>query len=227
MDFVSDHELLNSPVVANSIMNRSRALKGVNSYERDLKFDISQFILNRIKHNGAVNWCDICCGEAKALLAMYDILCAGYSGKNIELFGIDLVVNKAYDLSTDKIHLCITEGNVMEYPLPFKAELITCVHGLHYIGDKLGLLQRLYADLEIQGVLIAHIDPDNLKLPMDWKALLRSIRKNGVDIVYKNHIITITKNDRDFIHGLVYKGATISETPNYTGIIAVDSCYEQ
>jgi hypothetical protein len=42
-------------------------------------------------------------------------------------------------------HLRLIESSVAECALEGPFELITCVHGLHYLGDKLGILAQYAA----------------------------------------------------------------------------------
>ena len=65
---LSADDLLSSPIVANAIMNRGRGFSGVNSYERELRFDISRFLEQRVQEHGTVLWLDVCCGEGRALI---------------------------------------------------------------------------------------------------------------------------------------------------------------
>jgi hypothetical protein len=43
-------------------------------------------------------------------------------------------------------------------------DLITCVHWLHYVGDKLGLIARAASWLADAGLFVGHLDLANLKL---------------------------------------------------------------
>ena len=49
-------------------MNRSRKVKGVNSYERELNFDVLNFLNNKIDTQNKVLWLDACCGEGNAMI---------------------------------------------------------------------------------------------------------------------------------------------------------------
>jgi hypothetical protein len=64
----ADQELLWSPVVANCRMNRERVIAGANSYARELKLDIVDFLTEKARQGITVHWLDICCGSGKALL---------------------------------------------------------------------------------------------------------------------------------------------------------------
>ena len=53
-------------------------------------------------------------------------------------------------------------------------DLITCVHGLHYVGDKLGLIARAASWLAEDGLFVANLDLANLKLA-DGRAAGRKV----------------------------------------------------
>ncbi|MFE5211952.1 class I SAM-dependent methyltransferase [Streptomyces sp. NPDC056600] len=145
---VSTAELEQSWVVANTTMNRGRGLSGVNSYARELGRDPLDALAGRT----APCWLDLCSGEGRALCEAAAVLPA-----DAVLTGVDLV------------------GPMFPAPLPATVELVTasvsawapdraqhlvtCVHGLHYVGDPLGLLARAATWLTPDGLLLAHFDP--------------------------------------------------------------------
>ena len=90
-------QILKSDIVANSTMNQSRGLSGVNSYTKDLRFEVLSHLLERHKANGSVVWYDICCGEARALFqAATEVSDRGiHDGVNI--IGADLVTSSHSD----------------------------------------------------------------------------------------------------------------------------------
>ena len=47
-------EVLKSDIVANSTMNRSRGLSGVNSYAKDLRFDVLDWLVRRCEVKSSV-----------------------------------------------------------------------------------------------------------------------------------------------------------------------------
>ena len=47
----SDDELIWSPIVVNSRMNRSRTSSGINSYEKEFKFKPEEFLSNILHTN--------------------------------------------------------------------------------------------------------------------------------------------------------------------------------
>ena len=46
-------------------------------------------------------------------------------------------------------NVTLRAADVTAFALEQPADLITCVHGLHYLGDKLNFLQNTYAMLKL------------------------------------------------------------------------------
>ncbi len=63
---LNNFALEQSSIVANSLMNRERRCLGGNSYEKELSFNIIEFLRRRIGSEKQVRWLDLCCGEGKA-----------------------------------------------------------------------------------------------------------------------------------------------------------------
>ena len=61
-------------------------------------------------------------------------------------------------------HLQLVETSIEKFEPIEKFDLITCVHGLHYIGDKLAVIQKAAGWLKADGTLLANLDLNNLKL---------------------------------------------------------------
>jgi SAM-dependent methyltransferase len=158
---LSEAQLEWSAVVANNAMNRERKAKGVNSYEKDIGFDPIKFIENRsIQHQ--VSWADLCCGKGNALIeaAQY------FKNKNwvgkIDLTGIDLV-----DYFSDAVELPNLKFDVLnlyKWQPKITYDLITIVHGLHYVGDKIGLIIKSAAALKENGVFIGNLDIKDIEI---------------------------------------------------------------
>ncbi|MGK0390930.1 MAG: hypothetical protein ACI94Y_003690, partial [Maribacter sp.] len=91
MNLLNENKLVWSAIVANCNMNRKRNLAGVNSYEKDIDFNVLDFIYAKINENQKVNWMDICCGEGKAIIQASHDLIKGGVGDKVELEGMDLV----------------------------------------------------------------------------------------------------------------------------------------
>jgi hypothetical protein len=141
---LTDHELLASSVVANSTMNRGRGLSGVNSYERELRFDILKFLQERVSLNGRAVCDDACCGEGRALLAAARFLQSVEWGGAVSLLGIDLV--DAFT-AVETHGLTLVRGDVVKHRWDIPVDLVTIVHGLHYLGDKLRFIENAYSML--------------------------------------------------------------------------------
>lgn len=161
-ELLDDEALENSTVVANCAMNRERQLAGVNSYARELGFDPLREVIARIggsgrAQGGTAAWLDLCCGSGRALVqAACQVLRAGLAGQ-VALTGVDLV--DAFDAVPGPaagLELVCAPAGAWEPARSY--DLITCVHGLHYIGDKLALLARAASWLTPAGRLVADLD---------------------------------------------------------------------
>ncbi|MEJ8640740.1 class I SAM-dependent methyltransferase [Streptomyces sp. MS1.HAVA.3] len=153
------HELERTSVVANNTMNRERGLAGVNSYARELGLDPVARLMAR---SATPSWLDLCSGEGHALREARPHLPAG-----AVLTGVDLVgplvpaPAQAPDLAMPRPELLT--ASVAHWSPDRTYDLITCVHGLHYVGDQLGLLTRAASWLAPGSLLIAHLDPASLR----------------------------------------------------------------
>ena len=148
---VSTSELERSSVVANNTMNRERGLTGVNSYARELGVSPLPYLADR----AAPSWLDLCSGEGRALREAAAVL-----GADAVLTGVDLVGPSAPLPAPATLEEIIT--SVSTWTPTRTYDLITCVHGLHYVGDQLGLLARTASWLAEDGLLLAHFDPDSI-----------------------------------------------------------------
>ncbi|TDD68808.1 class I SAM-dependent methyltransferase [Actinomadura darangshiensis] len=119
---LDDTALEMSPVVANCAMNRERRLDG---YTRELGIDV-------LAELGDGRWLDLCCGTGRALTE------AATARPTAKITGIDLVDH----FTPLKGSLNLITASVTTWTPDAPSDLITCVHGLHYIGDKLGALTR-------------------------------------------------------------------------------------
>jgi len=147
-------------------------------------------------------------------------------GRQVQIVGVDLV---GMFTPEQAANVTLTAADVAAFTLNQPADLITCVHGLHYLGDKLGFLQRAYAMLAPGGMLLGHLDPDNLRGlgagASVWRQAARHAARGGVVVDFKGHVLRIARTEALLDFGLTFQGATISERPNYTGITVVDSWY--
>jgi hypothetical protein len=107
-------------------------------------------------------------------------------------------------------------------------EQITCVHGLHYIGDKLGLIVRAASWLVDDGLFVANLDLHNLKLSDESQSVRRvaaDLRRNGLEYDRRKRLL-ICRGRKEVSLPYRYLGADDQAGPNYTGQPAVDSYYE-
>jgi SAM-dependent methyltransferase len=220
--------LESSCVVANSAMNRERVCVGKNSYARELSFDPLDFLKSRLENQGQAAWLDLCCGRGRALIEAAGRLAPHSPDSNLKLFGVDLVA--IFDSYSPKLSFIrLQESSVSSWQPDCSFDLITCVHGLHYVGDKLKLIQNAVSWLKDDGVFLANLDPDNLKFPNGASfrnKLIRDLRKIGVEYQARKHLL-ICEGRKDFTLNYRYLGADDAAGPNYTGQAAVNSHYEK
>jgi trans-aconitate methyltransferase len=226
MTMLRPDELLASPVVANATMNRERGLSGVNSYERDLRFSITEFLAERVRERGGAVWYDACCGQGRALVeAGRQFADAGW-GRQVRIVGVDLVPMFTPETAPN---VSLQAADVATFSLEQPADLVTCVHGLHYLGDKLGFLQNTCALLAPGGLFLGHLDPNNV-LSMEsgqpvWRQAARHAAERGAALGLKRHVLRVKQTDAPLGFGMAYRGATVSKQPNYTGIVVINSWY--
>lgn len=217
-----------SGVVANSAMNRERVCVGKNSYARELSFDPLDFLKSRLESQGQASWLDLCCGRGRALIEAAEALTPYSSNSNLKLLGVDLVATfDAYSPALSFIHL--QERSVSSWQPDCLFDLVTCVHGLHYVGDKLRLIQNAVSWLKEHGVFLANLDPDNLRFANGANGgnkVIRDLRKIGFEYQSRKHLI-VCKGRKDFTLNYRYLGADDGAGPNYTGQAVVNSHYDQ
>lgn len=221
----SDAELERSDVVANSTMNRGRNLAGANSYAKDLGFDIAAFLRGRVAERGRASWLDLCCGEGRALLQAAGLFAdEGLAGR-VTLVGVDLVPRFApHEGAPVALHAASLSNWEPSAGAAF--DLITCVHGLHYVGDKLALLARAASWLADDGRLRTHLDPAHLRLDAgDAAATVKAVRAAGFGYNARRHLLTRDGRGAPVAFPFRFLGADDAAGPNYTGQPAVLSCY--
>jgi SAM-dependent methyltransferase len=172
MDLLGDDELERSAVVANCRMNRERNLTGSNGYDRDLGFDPLDELGRRASEGRQAAWLDLCCGSGKALIEAARIVHA--EGLDVEIVGVDLV-GMFLRPEPELTCLRLVEASLSTWLPDRPFDLITCVHGLHYVGDKLGLIARAASWLAGDGLFVASLDLD---FPTDGGRRVRSVSSN-------------------------------------------------
>jgi SAM-dependent methyltransferase len=229
---LDDVALEASTVVANCAMNRERQLAGVNSYARELGFNPLAVVCAQAGgdgggHGGTLAWLDLCCGSGRALIqAARQVREAGLAGR-VDLAGVDLVA--AFDAPPGSIPgLELVGAPVAAWEPGRSFDLITCVHGLHYIGDKLALLARAAGWLTPAGRLAADLDLSAIRVgePAANRRLRSRLRAAGFAYNSRRHQITCTGR-RDVRLPYAYLGADDRAGPGYTGQPAVTSYYSE
>jgi SAM-dependent methyltransferase len=225
---LDDAALEASAVVANCAMNRERQLSGVNSYARELGFSPLDVIAAQATGTGTAGWLDLCCGSGRALIqAAGQLRAAGLAGR-VTVTGVDLV--DAFDPVPEPVPgLELVCAPVTAWKPARSYDLITCVHGLHYIGDKLAVLARAASWLTPDGCLIADLDLSAIDLgdgPAATRRLAARLRAAGIAYSSRRHQVTCTGR-RDVRLPYAYLGADDRAGPGYTGQPAVRSHYAE
>ncbi|MEV6826670.1 class I SAM-dependent methyltransferase [Amycolatopsis sp. NPDC051102] len=205
-DLLSDDALEASSVVANRAMNRERRLAGRDGYSRVLGFDIPGL-------PPGARWLDLCCGSGRALLD------AAEARPDLDITGVDLV---GYFAAAGPVRL--VTASITTWEPADRFDLVTCVHGLHYVGDKLGALLRAASWLSDDGVFVANFDITGVQAPGGARRVLRALREAGFTYDSRAHRI---RRDGPFAGTLPFRylGADDRAGPNYTGQPAVRSHY--
>lgn len=212
-------------------MNRTRGCSGNNSYQKDLSIDLIEFLRQKLVNNESVEWLDICCGEGRALIETA-IFFAGKEicenpSNDLRITGIDLV-GMFREYPSELTRLQFLEVSIEDFEPAQDFDLITCVHGLHYVGDKLSVIQNAASWLKNDGIFLANLEMKNLRL-FEKKNAQRLfsgyLRKQGFEFNSKKHLLTL-KGKRVFYLPFEYEGADDQAGPNYTGQPAIDSHYK-
>ena len=229
MNLLSDDELEASAIVANCRMNRERQLLGGNGYDKELGINPIEFLQElAAKSIESIRWLDLCCGTGRALIEMAEH-CQGskFEGR-IEIVGIDLV-DYFFPVPTPIKSLELKTAS-LSYWAPARSakfDLITCVHGLHYIGDKLGLLERICGWLKPTGTFIGQLDLENVRDQSGQKVakiLLQTFRKNEFDFCPRRRRLR-SDGAKEISFEAEYLGGDDTAGPNFTGQPAVNSYY--
>lgn len=228
-ELLSNQILERSSVVANSLMNRERRVCGGNSYEKELGLNVIGFLHARLSRGEKrVRWLDLCCGGGKALIETAAVFAEQRLNSRIEITGVDLAgMFEPYPAAQlDFLHLL--ESPIEGWRPDGEFDLITCVHGLHYIGDKLGLIQNAVSWLKKDGVFTANLDLSNFKFADDkpaGRAVAKELSQNRIEYKSNRHLI-ICRGKREINpEKFRYLGADDKAGANYTGQAAVNSYY--
>ncbi|MCA9794611.1 MAG: methyltransferase domain-containing protein [Candidatus Eremiobacteraeota bacterium] len=189
-------------------MNRER---GLESYRRELGFDPLESLAS------GQAWLDLGCGQGRALME------AAARRPDLRLVGLDLIA------AASSPAVEFVAGAARNYQPQRRFALITMVHSLHYVGDKLGLLGRAASWLDEGGQLVAHLDLANL-LWLDGRRagpwILARLRQQGW--LYHGRRRLLSRTGPAPPGPLpAFAGADPSAGPNFTGQAAVHSVYRR
>jgi SAM-dependent methyltransferase len=222
MDLKTDREFSASPVVANCRMNRERVLTGGNSYSRDLGMNPVDFLQTRLESQTTVCWLDLCCGTGRALIEAAEQLDG--QRERAEIVGLDLA--GLFDSPVEP-GVQFVESAIEDWQPSHEFDLITCVHGLHYVGDKLRAIARAVSWLTEDGLFVGHLDLANLRhqsIRAFGRRAVRHLRDTGLDYDTR-HRLVLCSGRREVDIPWLYLGADDEAGPNFTGQPAVNSWY--
>ncbi len=225
MPLKPESQLIWSPTVVNSRMNRSRNASGVNSYEKEFGFRPEDFLMSVMQSRGSASWLDLCCGHGKALLQVKHYFDKQHLGDRLHLKGIDLVDTfDSYDKNAPG--LTFEVNSLITWEPDTSYDLITCVHGLHYVGDKVFVIEKAAKALSATGLFIANLDDQHIVVEgVQSKSYLKKMfAQHGFEFNPRRKILKRV-GVRDIHFGLQYQGADDEVGPNYTGQEAVASYY--
>lgn len=206
-----DHDALEgTAVVANNRMNRERQLRGGNGYGRELGFDPVEVLRGRPSA-----WLDVCCGSGRALIEAEPLL------PDATIVGVDLVGHWWPRPAGSRVRLLATP--VRRFAPDRRYDLVTVVHGLPYVGDKLGTLLALRSWLTDDGRLAATLDLAHVLV--DGRparpALLRGL---GFEWNARRHLVTATGPGRP-VDPPVWRGSS-EAGPTFSGQPGVACHYD-
>ena len=218
---IDDDTLAGTDVVANNAMNRER---GLQSYARELGFDLLGWLDGR---GGTASrpqrWLDICCGSGRALVEADSMV--NVDEPRLLLTGVDLVAPNVATSST----LDLVSASIASWSPRHRYDLITCVHGLHYIGDKLGLIARLAQWLTNDGRFVASFDTRSVR-DRDGRPMARATGAviAPLGMTYNGRRRLLQRDGGAYVASpWRYLGADTAAGPNYTGQPAVASYYDR
>lgn len=222
MPYLDDQQLEQSAVVANCCMNRQRDLCGSNGYDVEIGFKPMEFLLAQVTKHGKARWLDLCCGTGNALAQASNIVDA--ENHSIKIVGVDLV---GMFVSHQSKSLTLIEASLSTWQPTEVFDLITCIHGLHYIGDKLRLITKACSWLTHDGLFVASLDTANLRLhPAGASSprFAKELRQAGVEFSPKKHLVRC-EGTKTIQLPFTYIGANDQAGPNYTKQAVVHSYY--
>ncbi|MEZ4687149.1 MAG: class I SAM-dependent methyltransferase [Bacteroidia bacterium] len=206
-------------------MNRQRGLAGINSYEKELGFDIEQFLGSKMntKKGEEVRWLDICCGEGKALIDL------GVRWKHgpLKLVGLTLQECSMRLRCFSNSFLTLHEGAIERFNPLERFDLVTV--SMAFIISETNLQHdRIRSFLTPGGSFWGNLSLENVRdekgniiasrLKKDWK-------ESGWNYHGRRKLLEIPGKGTA-PRSYPYLGADDQAGPNYTGQEAVNSYYK-
>ncbi|MCE9552334.1 MAG: class I SAM-dependent methyltransferase [Planctomycetes bacterium] len=222
----NDDDLERSEIVSNAAMNRGRGIAGVNSYSRELRFDILDVLQQLLNHGHSVAWLDVCCGTGTALVEAALELQRRFPQANVAIHGVDLI-NMFCDLPTQVSEVRFQACPLHAFQPQRTYDLITCVHGLHYLGDKLTEIARLVSWLKPSGRFVGNFDAACIRSETGCSlasSVGKLFRQAGLSYNGRTKLLSCTGSAVVKIPWS-YLGADPAAGANYTGQPAADSYY--
>lgn len=226
MMLLNDKKLERSSVVANCSMNRERKAFGINSYHKEISLNPLSFMKNRAERNDGARWLDICCGRGSALIQVAEELQNENINQKVFLTGVDLA--GMFDPISFKVHnVNLIESSLSEFETPILFDLITCVHGMHYIGDKLGMIMKYMKMLKPDGCFVCNMDTNDIfdKKGRKLGRKINSVMRNQGLLYDSKRKLLKCERRIELDLPFEYVGADDRYGRNYTGQHTVSSYY--
>jgi trans-aconitate methyltransferase len=115
------------------------------------------------RRRAGAGWLDLCCGTGRALVQAAARLSGAGPGAAAVLIGVDLA--GLFDPIPPSAAAQLVTASAVTWEPERAFDLITCVHGLHYVGDKLAVLTRAASWLAPGGLLAADLDLRSIRQP--------------------------------------------------------------
>jgi len=224
MALLNDEELENSAVVANCEMNRERSLSGSNGYAKEVGLHPLEFLKVRVEAGRSAAWLDLCCGSGRALIEAAEA--AQVDGWRADIAGIDLA-GMFYRHERPGAAPTLIRESLRSWRPDRSYDLITCVHGLHYMGDKLRTIAHAASCLVDDGLFVANLALENLKLSVETttsREAATALRRTGLEYDRRKRLV-ICRGRKEIDFPYLYLGAEDGAGANYTGQPAVNSHY--
>ena len=223
---LTENQLIWSPVVANSAMNRERKATGVNSYEKEFRLHPGQFLEDCVRRNGQASWLDLCCGQGSALIQTARYFADKNLQEKVTLTGVDLL-DAFQHVPASITCLQLQVASIVNWRPSHAYDLITCSHGLHYLGDKLKAIAMAVQSLRPDGLFIGQLDLQNIHIKgADSNRYIKSLLKQHAIAYNSRNKMISCKGPVTLQYDCRYLGADDNTGPNYTGQGAVTSFYD-